>query len=296
VRPYKRFIMFCAAAGLAIAGAPATSEAQVHVVVGGGYYRPYYYRPYYYSAFYDPWYGYQYPYPYPPPYPYAYHPYVPDASVRLDVKPKEAEVYVDGYYAGVVDDFNGTFQRLRVEPGEHEIELWLAGYHTVRQKIRLSQDNTFKIKYQMVPLGSGQAPEEKPQPIAPPPDEGNQPQPRMQQPYSGQPMGRGPTTQPMPPPNYPRDPQSRGPEPPPGRQANSAHGTLAIRVQPGDAEISIDGEPWRAPGGQERLTVDVPEGSHTVEIRKPGFRTYVTQVDVHRGQTTPLNVSLRGDQ
>ena len=67
-------------------------------------------------------------------------------------------------------------------------------------------------------------------------------------------------------------------------------------MQPGDAEVSIDGEPWRGPGGQDRLTVDVPEGSHTVEIRKSGYRTYVTQVDVRRGQTTPLNVSLRGDQ
>ena len=75
-----------------------------------------------------------------------------------------------------------------------------------------------------------------------------------------------------------------------------AYGTLAIKVQPGDAEVSIDGEAWRGPGGQDRLTVEVVEGSHTVEIRKSGYRTYVTQVDVRRGQTTPLNVSLRGDQ
>jgi hypothetical protein len=60
--------------------------------------------------------------------------------------------------------------------------------------------------------------------------------------------------------------------------------------------VSIDGENWRAPGGQERLLIDVSEGSHTVEIRKPGFRTYVTQVEVRRGETTPLNVSLRGEQ
>jgi WD40 repeat protein len=41
---------------------------------------------------------------------------------------------------------------------------------------------------------------------------------------------------------------------------------------------------------QDRLTVEVPEGSHTVEIRKSGYRTYVTQVDVHRGQTTPPGI------
>ena len=120
----------------------------------------------------------------------------------------------------------------------------------------------------------------------------------MQQPPQA---GRGPVTRRMPPPQQ-MPPQQYPPQPPPppdnprGGQGNSAYGTLAVRVQPADAEISIDGEPWRGPGGQDRLVVEVAEGSHTVEIRKAGFRTYVTQVDVRRGQTTPLNVSLRGEQ
>ena len=94
----------------------------------------------------------------------------------------------------------------------------------------------------------------------------------------------------MPPPPPPQGQPSRGGQP------QSAYGTLSVRVQPADAEISIDGEPWRGPSGQDRLVVELAEGSHTVEIRKPGFRTYVTQVDVRRGDTTPLNVSLRGEQ
>jgi uncharacterized membrane protein len=64
-------------------------------------------------------------------------------------------------------------------------------------------------------------------------------------------------------------------------------------VQPGDADIVVDGERWHAPDGQERLVIDLPEGRHTVEIRKSGYRNYITDVDVHRGETTPLNVSLR---
>jgi hypothetical protein len=86
------------------------------------------------------------------------------------------------------------------------------------------------------------------------------------------------------------------PPPPPGadRGRSEAYGTLSIRVQPSDAEVSIDGEPWRGPGdAQDRLVVDVAEGRHTIEIRKSGYRTYVTDVDVRSGQTTPLNVSLR---
>lgn len=298
MRPHKRLIVFCAVAAILLVGSAATSEAQGighrrHVVTrvvvaGGGYFAPYY-NPFLFA---DPWYGYQYPYP-PRPYGFGYRTYEPEASVRLEVKPREAEVYVDGYYAGIVDDFDGTFQRLRVEPGEHDIELYLDGYRTVRQQVYLTPDNTFRIKYQMERLGPGEPPAPKPQPIEPP-QGGNQPRiqpPPMQQPPM-QPMGRGPVGRRMPPQQPPQQPDTpRG-----GQPGNAAYGTLAVKVQPSDAEISIDGENWRGPGGQDRLLVEVAEGSHTVEIRKTGYRTYVTQVDVRRGQTTPLNVSLRGEQ
>ena len=300
MRPYKRFVMLCALVAIAIVGSAASSEAQYRgrgrvVVVGGGFYSPFYYDPFFYG---DPWYGFQYPYP-PRPYGYGYRLSGPEASLRVEVKPKEAEVYVDGYYAGVVDDFDGTFQRLHVEPGEHEIELWLDGYRTVRQKVYLTADKTFRVKYDMERLAAGQAPEPKPEPIEPP--QARNPQPRMQPPSNQQPGARGPVVRRTPPPqddprDAPRDAPRRAPDNGRNPQGNGSYGTLAIKVQPGDAEISVDGEAWRGPGGSDRLTVEVAEGSHTVEIRKPGFRTYVTQVDVRRGQTTPLNVSLRGDQ
>jgi PEGA domain-containing protein len=212
------------------------------------------------------------------------------------VKPSKAEVYVDGYYAGIVDDFDGAFQRLHVMPGEHELELYLDGYRAVKQKIFLTADNTFKVKYTLEKLGAGEQAEPRPTPPNPPPNMQGAPQmpppgyPPPQQPPQGYPPAqppRGPSTRRMPPP------------PPPGADTRGgqpeAYGSLAVRVQPNDAEVSIDGEAWRAPGGQERLVVEVAEGSHTVEIRKSGYRTYVTQVDVHRGTTTPLNVSLRSE-
>ena len=229
------------------------------------------------------------------PYGYGYRNYEPEASVRLEVQPKDAEVYVDGYYAGIVDDFDGAFQRLRVEPGEHEIELYLDGYRPVKQRVYLTPDNTFRIKSRMERLGPGESPAPKPQPLDPPRAQGGQPP--IQQPPR-QPMGRGPVGRRMLPQQMPPQmpPQQQPPDNPRGGPGNSAYGTLAVKVQPGDAEVSIDGENWRGPGGQDRLMVDVAEGSHTVEIRKAGYRTYVTQVDIRRGETTPLNVSLRGEQ
>ena len=48
-------------------------------------------------------------------------------DIRLQVRPRNAAVYVDGYYAGIVDDFDGVFQRLTLEVGPHEIELEAPG-------------------------------------------------------------------------------------------------------------------------------------------------------------------------
>ena len=86
------------------------------------------------------------------------------------MSPKEAEVYVDGYYAGVVDDFDGVFQRLPIEPGEHDVTLYRDGFRTVHQAIYLTPRSTFKLKYTMEALAAGDVAEPRPVPPNPPPD------------------------------------------------------------------------------------------------------------------------------
>ena len=44
-------------------------------------------------------------------------------GVRIANAPRDAGVYVDGYYSGVVDQFDGRFQRLELEPGGYRIEI-----------------------------------------------------------------------------------------------------------------------------------------------------------------------------
>ncbi len=58
----------------------------------------------------------------------TYGNYVVYGDLRLKVSPRHATVYVDGYYAGIVDDFDGFFQRLTLEVGPHEIEIEAPGY------------------------------------------------------------------------------------------------------------------------------------------------------------------------
>jgi hypothetical protein len=265
--------------------------------VYGGYYRPYY-RPYYYSSFYYPYYypgfyspfyfgfSWGYPYSYAPYYyaPYAYGPYAyapyygplvyDTASARLQVTPRNTQVYVDGYFAGLVDEFDGYMQRLNVAPGTHELQLYLDGHRTFTQKVLFTRGNTVKLIHAMQPLGPGET-------LAPPPKPIEQPRAR-----SNRPEGRNRMQ-----PEYDR----QGPAPAPRGGEQSDFGSLLLRVRPTDAEILVDGEAWNtpeAPEAKDHFVIELAEGSHRVEVRKNGFQTYSTTVRVRRGETVRLNVSL----
>ena len=87
------------------------------------------------------------------PYPYARLYYGASdrapSALRIEVKPVEAEVYVDGYLAGSVDEFDGFFQRLNLAPGAHEVVLYLDGYRTIREKLYLSPGASYKLRRAM---------------------------------------------------------------------------------------------------------------------------------------------------
>lgn len=226
-----------------------------HVVVRGGVY---YGAPYYYPYAY-PWYGFGYWYPFP----YYYGPYYYDnsASLQLQVTPKQTEVFVDGHFAGNVDNFDGTFQRLHVEPGEHELQLFLPGHKPVTQHIYVQPRGTFRVKYTMEQLAPGEA-----EPVRP----------------------AGTTQEP---PARSRRAPDESPEraAAPGRVGSS--GSVAIRVQPADAEILIDGERWTG-NGDDRLVVQLSPGRHQIEVQKDGYRPFSTEVEVRAGESSPLNISL----
>jgi hypothetical protein len=62
---------------------------------------------------------------------YGYYAVVPGiayGALRIVDAPRDAHVFVDGYYAGVVDDYDGVFQHLNLEAGSHHIEIELDEY------------------------------------------------------------------------------------------------------------------------------------------------------------------------
>jgi hypothetical protein len=214
--------------------------------------RGYYYHPYFGFHF-GPYYG---PfYPYPGPYDGPTH-YLASA-LRLRVKPAEAQVYVNGYYAGQVDDFDGIFQRLYLPAGEAEIEFYLSGYRTFSQALYLRPGDR-EITHQMVGLPAGQA-------SVPP-----------------------------------RSPRAIRDEPPPivgvpGGQPLSPFGMLTLHVDPADAQIVLDGEVWLVTENRKELVIHVPSGPHRLEVRKAGYQTFSTGIELVEGSRTRLDVVLRRD-
>ena len=85
-------------------------------------------------------YSYRYRYPHAYAWPYVYPGatvgYAPPSrnarygGVRLQVSPRDAAVYVDRYYVGIVENFDGLFERVSLEPGPHYIEILAPGFET----------------------------------------------------------------------------------------------------------------------------------------------------------------------
>jgi len=72
----------------------------------------------------------------------------PDATggLRLKVSPRTAEVHVDGYFAGKVDDFDGALQKLKLPPGPHRVELKADGYETLAFDVLVIEDEVTTYK------------------------------------------------------------------------------------------------------------------------------------------------------
>ncbi len=136
-------------------------------------YRPYVYRPGVSLGFYYgyPWYvgpylygygGYGYGYPYSswyggyPGYGYygrppAYYPAY--GGVRIAVSQRDAEVYVDGYFAGIVDDFDGALQQVNLEPGPHHLEVRAEGFAEAEFDVNVEPGRTITYRTSLRPEG-----------------------------------------------------------------------------------------------------------------------------------------------
>jgi len=67
---------------------------------------------------------------------------IPVGGLQLDVEPRTAQVYVDGYYAGPVENFSGYYHHLDVLAGPHVVQFFAPGYDPLTVAVTVIPDRT----------------------------------------------------------------------------------------------------------------------------------------------------------
>lgn len=230
---------------------------------GHGHYTPYLY------GHYGIYYGYPaYPYPYYPGGHYVYGRGYDTAWFDTDVSPEDAEVYLDGEFVGIADDFDGFPSYLAVEPGKHAISFRMPGRRSVTRRIRVQRGALVRFTFKL-PRGEGEE--------AVPQEEGDIVIPG--------PGGLDLSTEPS-------DEGEWEPEEAPPDDGQPAF--LRLRIAPEDATVYIDGEFYGTASRVSGLHGDlrVESGRHEIEVVRPGYRPAKREVRLEEGDRITVEIRL----
>lgn len=274
--------------GRATRGVPTRVSGRA--TYGYGYHGVYTrYRPYHYG-FWSPWYfgywGWGYPY-YHWGYPYYWgYPGPGYRTVRVagdvesqpamletDVRPRRSEVLVDGQFVGQARDFNGTWDRLFLEPGLRKIEFVKEGYKTLRLYMNLEPGHFYHLRER---LEKGEGLDGR----------------SMEAPPAEIDSGE---TEELPPARAPAGAEETGaPAAEAPAAAALAHGLLRIAATPRDAAVYLDGEFLARADELSRLhgALPVAPGRHVIEVVRPGYAAVTREIVVGRDEPARVEIDL----
>jgi hypothetical protein len=117
----------------------------------GSYWSPYW-SPYWSSYWWGPWGS-----PYWGPYPYypeaqpslGYAMMEGFGAVDMNVKPNQAEVWVDGSYVAEAKDLDGSPTYLWLKAGDHDIQVYKGGYVTFQEKVNVRAGVRTELKVRL---------------------------------------------------------------------------------------------------------------------------------------------------
>ena len=89
----------------------------------------------------------------------ATYPGADRAELRLDIRPKNAAVFVDGMYVGHGSDFGGRFHSLFVTPQKHQLTITLDGYKTYQMEIEPPPNQKTQMSIVLEPGSDSQSTE-----------------------------------------------------------------------------------------------------------------------------------------
>ena len=195
-------------------------------------------------------------------------------TVRLLSDPEDAQVFVDDRLVGAVADFDDMTQRLRLTSGSHEIVIRKAGYVAHRIRLYAESGEDIKIRH-FLDKGTGETTES----IGAPPPKLN-----LRISTDGVAPASAATSE-----GAAREERRR-----PGRDAEpeveAEPATLTVHVDPDDASVYVDG---RFKGTSDEVDeLELPAGTHSVEVVRPGYRSVDLQVTLQAGKDKSVRVRL----
>ncbi len=268
-----------AVVALATTGSPPAAEAGTRVGVSVGYghhgYRHYpRHRSYYLRSGYPYWYwGLSVGYPWPG---WGYgRPVVVRSegvgALDLNVKPKKAEVYVDGEYVGTARQYDGFPAYLWLETGFHELAFYREGYRTEVREVNVPDGGLVDLRLRLAE-GVAERPATAARRPAPPPE------PRPSE-----------TAR-----RVEARPERSAPAAPDARDLRLQPARIHLLIEPGDASVYLDGRLLGSAGelGGLHAGLLVDAGSHSLEVVRPGLRAESLEFDAEAGEEIELVVGL----
>jgi len=72
------------------------------------------------------------------------------ATLKLQIEPKRAAVFLDDKFVGHAGEFGGSFHSMLVSPGKHRIKVELPGYQTFETEVNLLVGQKSEVKTELV--------------------------------------------------------------------------------------------------------------------------------------------------
>lgn len=72
------------------------------------------------------------------------------STLKLDVQPKRAAVFLDDGFVGHAGEFGGAFHSMVMSPGKHRIKVELPGYQTFETEVNLLVGQKSEVKTELV--------------------------------------------------------------------------------------------------------------------------------------------------
>lgn len=188
------------------------------------------------------------------------------AIVETAVKPKKADVFVDGVKMGQARDYSGSWDVLYLKPGARSVEFRKDGFQTLRYDVKLRRGGYYRFEEKMQ-KGEGLDPRSDDTTAV----------------ARFEPPDREPSRAYRDSASFEQDSLSAEIEPvDEPRRSTIRKGMLRFDITPADAAVYLDGEFLAEASELSRLhgALPVAEGPHRIEIVRPGFVSVRQSIDV----------------